>query len=146
PGVVCPDARLTDRSKSKWPWSDRPTTTSDQIYGQAGWDLGINFVSLDDLAGQLETLVVPKFVPGGGGKASRGDIRRLAIHAHGASGTIFVNGQDSPTKLTADAIPELAKTLKRIGLMTPDDSRNPAVIMFPGCLAAMGKAGTKLLT
>ncbi|MFN7993491.1 MAG: hypothetical protein U0Q18_07815 [Bryobacteraceae bacterium] len=145
PGVVCRDARLSNRDKIRWPLADRPISSTDQVYGQAGWDVGLNYMSIDDLAGQLETLVLPKYVPGGGHRIERGGIRRLAIHAHGTSGTIFINGQDAPVKLTAETVQSLQKGLVRIGLMTPDDAKNPAVILFPGCLAGSGKGGTKLL-
>ncbi|MBZ5617700.1 MAG: hypothetical protein LAQ69_03025 [Acidobacteriia bacterium] len=147
PGVVCNDARLTDRNKIKWPWSDRPTTNADRIYGQAGWDVGINFLSLDSLASQLETLVLPTYVSGGGRRILPGEIGRLAIHAHGGSGTIYINGQDSPTKLTPETIPtpEINTFIHRIGLMTVDDTINPAVVLFVGCVAGAGKSGTALL-
>jgi len=146
PGVVCKDARLTDKTITQWPWSDRPITTTDQLYGEAGWDVGINFLAVEDLAGQLETLFVPKYVNGGGRRITRGEIKRLSIHAHGNEGVILINGKSSKVTLTAESIQDLQTPLNRIGLMTPDDSKNPAVILFQGCLAASGKSGTRLIT
>ena len=58
PGKVCTNARLKG-SNLKYPTG----TTS----GQAGWDVGINFISLSDLATQLKN------------KFKRGEISRLAI-------------------------------------------------------------------
>jgi hypothetical protein len=169
PGVVCRDARLTDRTKTKVLWSGRPVTTQDQLYGQAGWDVGLTFTSLEDLAGHLEKLEIPKYVAGGGSYIQPGDIRRLAIHAHGAPGTIFINGVDSAVRLTLKTIHDekIHKQLDRIGRLTLDSAvantrafaeamkkrkdaavpppLEPAVILFVGCIAGAGPDGTKLL-
>jgi hypothetical protein len=145
PGIVCEDARLTDRSRRSWPWQDRPITTVDQIYGQAGWDVGVNFLDIGDLLTKLTTLMLPAYVAGASRRIRRGEIRRLAIHAHGVSGTIFINGQRAATSLSASTVGSLHTELHGIGLMTPDDAQNPAVILFPGCLAGQGADGTALL-
>jgi hypothetical protein len=136
PGRICKDARLTDREKSLFL---RNIATEDKLYGQAGWDLGINFLKISDLAGQLESLVLPNREP------VKGKIRRLAINTHGNQGVIFINGLSDPVALTAKTVPSLKAHLVRIGLMTPDDSTNNAVILFVGCLAAQGKDGSDLL-
>jgi len=143
PGFVCTDARLTDRSVSTWPWQDRPVTTTDQDYGQAGWDIGINYGSLSDLATKLWGMSRPDWVPGTG-TIGRGEVRRLAIHAHGNAGQLHVNGFPG-TSLTAATVPAMSGDLNRIGLMTPDDPASPAVILLVGCVAGQGREGTALL-
>jgi hypothetical protein len=144
PGYVCTDARLTNRGVSRWPWQGRALTTVDQDYGQAGWDIGFNYSGLSDLATQLSSLSRPDWVPGSG-TIGRGEIRRLAIHAHGNAGTLHVNGTPGPS-LTARTVPSMHPDLHRIGLMTPDDAAYPAVILLVGCVAAQGREGTALLT
>ncbi|MBI4527156.1 MAG: hypothetical protein HY695_25450 [Deltaproteobacteria bacterium] len=146
PGVVCSDARLTDRSRTQWPWADRPITTRDQLYGQAGWDIGINFLSLHNLASQLGSLSIPDELPQAGRTVRRGEIQRLAIHAHGSSGTIFINGQgEGRANLTARTVSSFHSDLNQIGLMTSNSETNRAVILFVGCLAGGGQSGTDLL-
>lgn len=145
PGIVCSDARLTDRSRTRWPWADRPITTRDQLYGQARWDIGINFLSLHNLASQLGTLSIPDELPEAGRTVRRGEIQRLAIHAHGASGTIFINGQRDASTLTAGSVSSLHGYLYQIGVMTSNSETNRAVILFVGCLAGSGRDGTDLL-
>lgn len=141
-GVVCTDARLTDRAGSSV--FSRDLSSTDQDYGQTGWDIGLNFSSLKDLAARLTGLLRPKWVSGVGTRIERGEVRRLAIHTHGVSGQVFVNGREAPP-LTASATP-MHGDLHSIGLMTPDDAANPAVILFVGCLAGQGRAGTELLS
>lgn len=146
PGAVCADARLRDRSR----WT-RPTTNSDQFYGQAGWDIGVNFMHIGDLAIKLRTLNIAEGWSARSRPIQCGEIQRLAIHAHGTTGVIYINGQeegvqDKSLKLTAETIAIHQGHLHQIGLMTPDNPANPAVILFVGCLAAGGPAGTALLT
>jgi hypothetical protein len=128
---------------TEYPWSARPIATADEDYGEAGWDIGLNYSGLTDLATRLSTLARPDWVAGTG-VIGRGEIRRLAIHAHGNSGELLVNGTGAP-KLTAAAVPSMHRDLNRIGLLTPDDPVNPAVILLVGCNAGMGRAGTDLL-
>lgn len=144
PGHVCEDARLTNRSVRPWPWQERAVTTIDQDYGQAGWDIGLNYGGLSDLATRLSSLERPDWAPGTGRVIGRGEIRRLAIHAHGNAGTLHVNGQNGQS-LTAATVSAMHADLHRIGLMTPDDSANPAVILLVGCVAGQGRDGTALL-
>lgn len=146
PGFVCRDARLTDRRVHPWPWQDRATTIVDQDYGQAGWDIGLNYSGLSNLVLQLSSLDRPKWVAGSG-KIGLGEIRRLAIHAHGNAGQVHVNGRLGPS-LTAETVASMASIhsdLTRIGLMTSDDRANPAVILLVGCVAGQGREGTALL-
>jgi hypothetical protein len=143
PGFICNDARLSDRSASTWPWQDRATTTVDQDYGQAGWDIGFNYSGLHDLATQISSLSRPDWV-GGSGRIGRGEVRRLAIHAHGNAGQLHVNGTPGPS-LTAASVVSMHADLYSIGLMTPDDRVNPAVILLVGCVAGQGRDGTALL-
>src|SRR5262245_8743549 len=93
PGYACEDARLTKRGVFTWPWQDRAVTTEDQDYGQAGWDLGLNYRTLGDLASRLGQLKRAKWTPGTGATIQSGEIQRLAIHAHGNAGMLHVNGQ-----------------------------------------------------
>lgn len=144
PGYACEDARLTDRSKSNWPWQDRAVLSQDQEYGQAGWDLGVNYKGLGDLAAQLTQLKRQKWTPGTGSVVQAGEIRRLAIHAHGNAGMLHVNGEGG-VSLTAKTIASMQSELTRIGAMTVTDAGNPAVILLVGCVAAQGKEGTALL-
>jgi len=145
PGYACVDARLTKRGDWSWPWQDRPVTTQDQDYGQAGWDIGLNYKGLGDLSAQLTTLKRQDWTPGKGSSIQQGEVRRLAIHAHGNAGMLHVNGQGGPS-LTAKRIPSMQADLSRIGLMTVNDAAAPAVILQVGCVAAQGKEGTALLT
>lgn len=145
PGYVCSDARLTERSEIHIPFMDRPLAVGDRLYGQAGWQIGVNFRDLADLARQLKTLPLPSYLPGGGRPIRHGEIQRLAIHAHGAAGTIFINGQDDARTLTAQTVNANHAHLHEIGLMTPDSPSNPAVILFVGCLAGGTRSGTELL-
>jgi hypothetical protein len=115
----------------------------DQDHGQSGWQIGLNFTTLNDLANQLSTMVRPGWVAGTG-TIGRGEIRQLAIHSHGNAGILLVNGRDG-TPLTATSS-GMHGDLHRIGLMTPDDRANPAVILLVGCLAGRGAEGTALLT
>lgn len=144
PGYVCEDARLTNRSVRPWFWQDRAVATVDEDYGQAGWDIGLNYGGLSDLATRLASLSRPAWAAGAGRTIGRGDVRRLAIHAHGNAGTLHVNGQGGPS-LTAATVPAMHADLNRIGLMTPDDSTDPAVILLVGCVAGQGRDGTALL-
>lgn len=145
PGYACVDARLTKRGVSTWPWQDRAVTMEDQDYGQAGWDIGLNYKGLGDLSAQLSRLKRPAWAPGPGSTIQQGEIQRLAIHAHGNAGMLHVNGQGGPS-LTAKNIPSMQADLSRIGLMTANTPANPAVILLVGCVAAQGKEGSALLS
>ena len=145
PGVVCADARLSAPSQSSWPFARRRITTTDQLFGQAGWDIGFNFTDITDLKNKLTKLHLPDYLPDGDRTIKRGEIQRLAIHAHGSLGTIYINGQRNPATLSAKTVNTNHSCLYEIGLMTPDNKSNPAVILFVGCIAGTGKDGTNLL-
>ena len=146
PTLVCADARLNNRDDISWLSCSSSTTSSrDQLYGQAGWDIGVNFRSLTDLASQLQTLKVPVAQ----GKTElrpikRGEITKLAIHTHGVQGEVLVNGSGSPA-LTAKNVRQFHPLLHKIGLTTSDNPQSPTVILFAGCLAGAGPSGTELL-
>src|SRR5690349_420363 len=79
-GNVCEDARLRGDDGETVLDHDTPR-------GQSGWEVGIRYgTNFQALAEKLKTEVVPK----------RGKIRRLAIHAHGLSGEVYVNGGSQP--------------------------------------------------
>ena len=152
PGIVCADARLTDRQQSGL--FSRSISSSDQVYGQAGWHVGVNFRNLDDLASQLSSIEIPEYLEarvGGGCSSPRGrrlrsgELKRLAIHSHGVPGQLLINGRGG-TPLAPNTLEQLSGALRTIGLLTPDDKQSPAVILLVGCLAGQGPAGTDLLT
>lgn len=145
PGYACEDARLTNRKQRNWPWQDRAVLTVDEDYGQAGWDLGLNYKSLGDLCARLSSLERADWTPGQGRLIQAGEIQRLAIHAHGNAGMLHVNGHGGPS-LSAKTLPSMQADLARIGGMVVSDSRNPGVILLIGCVAGQGKDGTALLT
>jgi len=123
PGNVCPDARLRDAApKMAYPGGSTK--------GQSGWDVGLHFKSLNDLAAQVEK------------KFRRGEITRLAIHCHGLPGQFFPSGEKNKGQaISARSVLWFKTDLVRIGLRT--DVR--ATIMIAGCLAGLGKSGTDLL-
>ncbi len=143
-GIVCSDARLRDH-EGFHPFG-APVTTHDQVYGQAGWDVGVVFTSLHDLADKLVRLRVPDFLPGAGRTIRHGELTRLAIVCHGAPGELFINGLNHQREsLTPERIygrPH-QPDLQRIGLLTPNDGTG--VIYFMSCNAGQGTAGTNLL-
>jgi len=143
PLLVCRDARLRDRGASSL-WRSTLSQT-DKIYGQTGWDIGLNFSDLSDLANQLNRIHVPEYVSGGGNLIRRGELSRLAINAHGVPGAVYVNGRNRPTKsLNARTARVMHKTdLRRIGLLTRNDGTS--VILLMGCIAGRGQDGTDLL-
>lgn len=127
PGSVCEDARLRGGKEKGLKYPQGKT------FGQAGWDLGIHFKSLSDLANQLTRQPVLPI--------KRGQVTRLAIHVHGKPGMIFPSGKNRKNlALTADNISSYHKDLHAIGLST---SRN-STILIVGCVAALGAAGDRL--
>jgi len=118
-------------------------------FGQAGWDLGLQFSSLSDLANKLNynPVSTPKHVCGNWFRdcdpIKRGQVRRLGIHVHGLPGRLFPSGQQKKNMAVhADNIGRFHKELHAIGLCT---SRNDSTILLMGCLAGQGKEGTRLL-
>lgn len=141
PTVVCFDARLGGKPSDL----SYPNGTTK---GQAGWDMSFVFKNLDDLAVKLtrNPIETPGHVCG---KKSgmcapiqRGQIARLAINAHGlAAGKVFFNGQRK-TPITPHNIEKHHKALEDIGLAVREHN---GIILLAGCLAGLGKDGTKLL-
>lgn len=149
PNTVAEDARLRDRdagffddavlmAMQKWSYPDGPR------YGQAGWDVGMHFTSLDDLVNKIETTELPDYLKDNDSDKYLGDyhIQRLAIHAHGLPGKVFVNGVKN-TPLTADNYFQapfkdpLEKLKKHLTDYCP--------ILFMGCQAGAGSEGTRFL-
>jgi len=134
PGNVCSDARLRGGSSGS---VEYPKGTP---YGQAGWEFGFRFDSLEDLANKLylKPLKTPSHVP----TIGKGSVGRLGIHAHGLPGEIFFEGQDKKKDaLTAKSLMRFSSHLRNIGLSTSQD----ATILFVGCLAGRGWEGRELL-
>lgn len=136
---VCPNARLDSKTGLSYPMGNER--------GQAGWDVGLAYKNLDDLAAKLSGgLDLPAEFCGNlivnCGKIPKGEIVRLAIMAHGdQGGQFFVEGRDSKNVLTAENIPTFRSALLTIGACTKVD----ATLLLIGCLAGQGERGTRLL-
>lgn len=134
PGNVCSDARLRAGKEST---VDYP---KGKPYGQAGWEMGFRFSSLNDLANKLylKPLKTPSHVP----PIEKGSVSRLGIHVHGLPGEIYFEGQDKKKDaLTIKSLKRFYKHLYNIGLSTSQD----ATILIVGCLAGQGWEGRQLL-
>jgi hypothetical protein len=122
-GNVCSDARLRDE--------DGSIATADTPRGQAGWQVGIRYDSdFNGLVRKLTTEVVPK----------HGKIKRLAIHAHGVAGEVYVNGENK-TPLSVPTIDQFQALLAQLQHCLTVD----AVVIFAGCMAGQGDRGDQLL-
>jgi hypothetical protein len=122
-GNVCADARLrSDDSKT--------LATSDTPRGQAGWEMGIRYGN--DLNGLVRKLMEIT--------RTQGKIRRLAIHAHGEPGKVYVNGLSQPP-LSIETMQQFEAILTLLRPCLTDD----AVVVFAGCLAGQGEHGDELL-
>jgi hypothetical protein len=125
-GKVCPDARLREE--------DGQTVTNwDSPRGQAGWEVGIRYTNLEQLASQLKELTK-------GGKK----IRRLAIHAHALPGKVFVDG-DNQEPLQPGILQNLGKYQASLGQIR-DCLSDDAVVIFMGCEAAQEAEGDLFLS
>ena len=128
PGHICSDARLRGGNVTSVSYP------SGKSYGQAGWEIGIVFKSLADLAKQLYDKPVSSI--------KRGQIDRLGIHLHGLPGQLFFEGQDRKKRaLKVQNIRQYHKDLHKIGLSTSPN----ATILLVGCLAGAGWDGKVLL-
>ena len=117
---VCDDARLHEKGGSAI--LDKDTT-----YGQAGWEVGINFGDLHDLA----TKVAQK----------QKLIRKMAINAHGYPGEFYINSKKG-TPLKGDNV----TAVHNIDLTTVRQWLTPnATLLLVGCLAGKGLGGTALV-
>lgn len=129
PGHVCSDARLRGGNVEDVAY---PKGTS---FGQAGWNIGMTFKSLADLADKLYRKPKNESI-------RRGQITRLGIHVHGTAGKVYFEGQKKKqSALTAANIQEYHEHLHDIGLST----RENATILIVGCLAGQGWEGRELL-
>ncbi len=140
-GTICRDARLGGGDKSKLGYPEGTER------GQAGWQMAVKFANAHDLAEQLKAgLKTPGFFCGRWLDSSdcdpiqRGEVKRLAILAHGLRGEIIIDGEGKPP-LTVKNISDFHDDLHNIGLFTDKGS----TILFMGCLAAQGAEGTALL-
>lgn len=141
PIAVHEDARLREADKktlSKLQWPEGLSR------GQAGWHIGVNWVTFDSLLQLLNNLKLPDYL--GAGRLRSGEITRLAINAHGLPGDIRINGRSNKAgRLTAAAlVPEWSdvrnQCLSLEKLLAPD-----ATVLFMGCLAGFGSEGSALL-
>ena len=143
PGKACFDARLTAVD----PCVQYPDGTP---RGQAGWDMGMGFDTLANLADQLtrRPLTTPAHLCGNlfmdCAPIAPGQITRLAINAHGAPGVLAVNGKDNPNTLNVTALldPAVRDDWDAVVQATAPD----ATIILMGCIAGKSLAGTALLT
>lgn len=139
PTEVCFDARVGGKSGA-------PAYPGGVPKGQGGWDIGIRFSNLSDLADKLfrHPIATPRHLCGNWisdcPPIERGHVKRLAINVHGNPGMLYVNSQKNPA-LTPDNIANFHKDLHDIGLSTDQGS----VILLMGCLAGQGREGTRLL-
>ncbi|MBR0798610.1 DUF4347 domain-containing protein [Bradyrhizobium jicamae] len=131
PGLYCEDARLLgggteirfpDGGKVEYPYG---TDT-----GQAGWDVGLMFHTLGELAEKLRTLRQDKGY----------SISRLAIDVHGAPGKILADGDNKEYDST-QLINKYSSQLALINMMLDPG----AVVLFMGCQVASGDAGAQFL-
>jgi len=121
-GTVCKDAHLRKKG-------EKTIVTTDQVYGQAGWDVGIRFENCRDLAEKLK-------------KLSQGQAHRIAVNAHGAPGEFYLNGKDSdPLKIDNYADEGKFPGLNELYFRTSSGG----TILFVGCQMGSGKLGTDLL-
>ena len=135
PGHVCQDARHRDE--------DTNIVGYDTYRGQAGWDMGVHYRNLADLVSQLTNTDTPAHIPPGPGGTRRiqpGQIRQLAIVAHGLRGELRFDGESVPG-ITAENIARYRTELLQIRAFLYQD----AVVFLMGCLAGQGSAGDRLL-
>lgn len=145
PTHVCEDARLRLNPAPYNPFNPGSALSrTDQTYGQRGWHVGLQFRNLGRLATQLERLIVPDYVSPNEHTIRRGELRRLAINAHGNKGVIFTSGKDHEADgLSVATLSRYHPDLHRIGLLTPRDGS--AIIYLMGCVAGLDHEGTELL-
>jgi len=120
PISACSDARLRGGR-------GRAFRSQDSDRGQYGWDLGLSFSSLPQLAHALTQLQIPAYCyqlmarerTQPTRRIRPGEIRKLAIMAHGAHGQLRVAGNRQEAEaLSADTIPRHRSALARIARLT----------------------------
>ncbi|HJQ68513.1 MAG TPA: DUF4347 domain-containing protein [Blastocatellia bacterium] len=138
PGRPCKDARLDDSPASPYPGGTSK--------GQSGWDMGIIFATLPNLAIQLAVNPTPSHVcdnlfldcP----PIARGQLSRLAIVAHGTPGSLEVNRRGrAPLSVQEIRGGLIDATLSGIEELLSSD----AVVLLMGCNAGKGPLGAELL-
>jgi hypothetical protein len=139
PLLVCADARLEAGANRVIAY---PGGTS---RGQAGWQFGLKFSTLEGLANALEQAVIPPFYGDDGAGSDRigaGWITRLAINAHGMPGQFDVSEHAFDGKgLSSFTLLDLKPQLERIARMLEPG----APIILLGCNVARGDSGDNLL-
>jgi len=96
-------------------------------WGQAGWDKGLNFSSSENLLQQLEKLKAEGRIKG---------VFRLAIHAHGLPGQVYMDGQDKDPITGRDF--QSKALFKRLKPFFPSHGGQ---LVFMGCNAGQGAPG-----
>lgn len=157
PIKVCVNARLRGEKT-------HPKDPNAKTYGQGGWDIGLHFTNLSDLASQVIRLIsqTPAHICAAPYTAKysltgrrycppQGLITRLAINAHGVPGTVYAGGSPrsdmatDPVKealaISPENIPNIIPSLKQIYYATAPDS----TILLMGCLAGQHNSGNDLL-
>ena len=126
PNSVCSDARLAAGSAGPIEYPEGSP------HGQAGWDIGLRFEDLKDLAKKL-----------GGVKKTNGAIGRLAIHAHGQmNGVLYVEGAArEKNALTPESLQVNKEALNVIGSCIPAGG----IVLLMGCIAGLGPGGSRLV-
>jgi hypothetical protein len=145
PTFVCEDARL-DRGRTRLVY---PAGT---LNGQAGWQIRVNFASIEKLADKLSRLTIPEYYgddQAGVGYVPPRRITRLALNAHGLGGIFGANGPNgmaepkewiTDSKILGNEM-KLRTHLERVGGMLAPG----APILLAGCMCAQTKTGGYLL-
>jgi hypothetical protein len=152
PAMTCANARLGGAAS-------HPANPNGQTNGQGGWDIGLRFMNLTDLAGQLEQLQKtlpwhmcnhlswpPKWTCPGIGK-----VTQLAINAHGIPGTLYTGGSPDGTKVFDPRAEHFAISVENLRAVAGDLLRIRdamdlgATVFLMGCLAGQGQDGTDML-
>jgi hypothetical protein len=143
PTTVCFDARLEGQEE----WLAYPHGRTN---GQAGWDMGLMYGSLVDLASKLHgssASATPSHVCGNTVRdcppIRPGQITRLAINVHGGPGVLELDLPNGEDRLTVTSLGNAAvrKELDKIGRSL---SRH-ATVLLTSCQAGQSDPGTKLL-
>jgi hypothetical protein len=133
-GSVCADARLRQQGDGK-------VIGADQTYGQAGWDIGIMYGTL-----QFDTL--PQRITS---RCQGSLIKRLSLNAHGDPGVFAVNGVDQTMMgvnpmMKASDIAGLDTNFEKVLQFLNRVMIKDGIILLQGCLAGKSDGGTTLLT
>lgn len=141
----CEDARLRERGKESDSWGRTPTILStDQSYGQAGWDIAIVYGT--GAFNSLPRLISERM------QNSKSLIKKLGVNAHGLEGEVGVNGTSggdgSSGSLYVEPAMRFDNTRSMFGKFF-DFLNNVMVeegsLTFHSCLAGHDERGDKLL-